>query len=224
MIQWNQWNQRNQRSSGGLYVVSSATLTARSGSRFHHESSGMFINLVCFKLPKLFQWPNILSQPYPLAPYGGLPSTPIQEAPHQSVIGPNLRTCSLPSGGVTRTTKRGRSRASGSRKVKPYENSEQEREEKIFHDVIWRSAKHWFVLKLWREGCFFVKFDVEDATVDRCAIEAYEAAISEYRDNDHPDGAGLIAKYRLQPQATGALIKCCQVVSAVVAICGSSLF
>src|SRR5271168_3264831 len=196
MIQWNQWNQRNQRSSGGLYVVSSATLTARSGSRFHHESSGMFINLVCFKLPKLFQWPNILSQPYPLAPYGGL----------------------------TRTTKRGRSRASGSRKVKPYENSEQEREEKIFHDVIWRSAKHWFVLKLWREGCFFVKFDVEDATVDRCAIEAYEAAISVYRDNDHPDGAGLIAKYRLQPQATGALIKCRQVVSAVVAICGSSLF
>src|ERR1700678_1998838 len=131
---------------------------------------------------------------------------------------------SLPSGGVTRTTKRGRSRASGCRKVKPYENSEQEREEKIFHDVIWRSAKHWFVLKLWREGCFFVKFDVEDATVDRCAIEAYEAAISEYRDNDHPDGAGLIAKYRLQPQATGALIKCRQVVSAVVAICGSSLF
>src|SRR5271168_153076 len=73
-------------------------------------------------------------------------------------------------------------------------------------------------------GVFFAKFDVEDATVDWCAIEAYEAAISEYRDNNHPDGAGLIAKYCLQPQATGALIKCRQVVSAVVAICGSSLF
>ena len=180
----------------------------------------MFINPVCFEFSTLFQWPNLLPQPYPLAPYGGLPNDP------NTPVQPNLRTRSLPSGGIITTTRRGRSQASGGRKGKPYDNpeSEEKRDQKKFNDVVWHLASKWFVLKLWREGCFFLKSDEEDAIVDRCATEAYEAAISEYRDNNHPDGAALIAKYRLQPQATGALFKCHQMVGAVVAICGFSLF
>ena len=68
------------------------------------------------------------------------------------------------------------------------------------------------MLKLWRESCFFHKPNENDTTVDRCATEAYEAAISEYHDS-YPDGAALIAKYRLQPQDIGVLVKCRQIVS-----------
>jgi hypothetical protein len=101
--------------------------------------------------------------------------------------------------------------------VKPYENTERA-ELKIFNEAIWHRAKRWFVVKLWREGCFFFKADEEDTKLDRCAIEAYEAAISEYLE-DNADGAAHITKFRLQPQSTGALVKCRQVVSAIIKSC-----
>jgi len=77
---------------------------------------------------------------------------------------------------------------------------------------------------LWRENCFFIKADEEDATVDRCATEAYETAISEYRDSDQVDAAALVTKYRLQPQAPGALLKCRKIVSNVIGTFGTSTF
>ena len=80
--------------------------------------------------------------------------------------------------------------------------------------MVWDLAKCWFVLKLWREGCFFIKPDEQDDTVDRCATEAYEAAISEYWDTQ-PGGAALITKYRSQP-GPHALILCWQLVSVVI--------
>lgn len=103
-------------------------------------------------------------------------------------------------------------RSGGSRNAKPYENSEQAQELKLSNDIVWELARGWFVPKLWRESCFFIKPDEEHPTVDRCAIEAYEAAISEFCDL-YPDRAPLITKYRLQPQSRGALVKCRQVVS-----------
>jgi hypothetical protein len=113
---------------------------------------------------------------------------------------------------------------SGTRKSKPYDNTEEAREQKSFNDAVWDLASQWFVLKLWRESCFFIKADVEDTIVDRCATEAYEAAISEYRDSHQLDAAALITKYRLQPQATGALVKCRKVVSPVIVTIGTSIF
>jgi hypothetical protein len=108
--------------------------------------------------------------------------------------------------------------------LKPYDNAEKAREQKTFNDAVWDLASQWFVLKLWRESCFFVKADEEDTTVDRCATEAYEAAISEFRDSDQLDAAALITKYRLQPQATGVLVKCRKVVSTVIGNFGTSMF
>ena len=107
-------------------------------------------------------------------------------------------------------------RSGGSRKAKPYDNVEQAQELKDFNSVIWDQAKKWFILKLWREGCFFLDAYEKDTavtvTMDRCATEAYEAAVTGYLDS-HPDRAALVAKYRLQPQGTGNLMKCRQVVS-----------
>lgn len=99
-------------------------------------------------------------------------------------------------------------RSGNSRKAKkPYDNPEQE----SFNKVIWDLAKRWFVLKLWRESCFFLKAEEKNVTVDRCATEAYEAAISEYSDS-YPNAAALVTKYRLQPQGTEAMVKCHEVV------------
>ena len=191
----------------------------------------MFTYLDCFKFTTILQWLNLPSQPYPLAPYGGAPDshflTESTCPPEISEDRPSLRARSLPSGRTTRTTRRNPSArgsqpsksiarsAGGSRNVKPYDNTERSRELKSFNVAIWRLAKQWFVIKLWRKSCFFIKADEEDAMVDRCAIEAYEAAISEYCDNN-PDGAAHISKYHLQPQSTGALVECRQVVSAII--------
>ena len=105
-------------------------------------------------------------------------------------------------------------RSGSSRKVNPYNKPEQALELQSFNNVIWDLAKRWFVLKLWRESCFFLKAEEKNATVDRCAMEAYEAAISEYSDayESYPNAAALITKYRLQPQGTEALVKCREVV------------
>ena len=105
-------------------------------------------------------------------------------------------------------------RSSSSKKAKPYDNPQQDLEFKTFNNVIWDLAKSWFVLKLWRESCFFLKAEDKKATVDRCATEAYEAAISQYSDpyNSYPNAAAIVTKYRLQPQGTEALVKCREVV------------
>jgi hypothetical protein len=105
-------------------------------------------------------------------------------------------------------------RSGSSIRAKPYDNPEQNIELKSFNKVIWDLAKKWFVLKLWRESCFFIKADEKNATVDRCATEAYEAAITEYSDSyeSYPNAAALVSKYRLQPQETEALVKCREIV------------
>ena len=126
--------------------------------------------------------------------------------PDLGMLAPLRPTLSLPSRSIPRSGR--------SRNVKPYDNPEQVQEIKDFNDTVWDLAKQWFVLKLWRESCFFLHTDSNkrDKTVDRCATEAYEAAISEYRDT-YPDRVGLITKYRLQPQDAGVLVECHQVVS-----------
>lgn len=193
----------------------------------------MFTYLDRFEFTTIFQWPNISCQPYPLAPYGGVPHnhflTGSTYPPEISEHQPSSRARSLPSGRTTRA-RRGNSSASGSKpsksiarsaggsRAKPYDNAGQAQELRIFNEAIWHLAKRWFIVKLWRENCFFLKADEDDTKVDRCAIEAYEAAISEYYVNN-PDGAAHIAKYRLQPQSTDALVKCRQVVSAIIETC-----
>lgn len=180
------------------------------------------------KFTSISQWPNVFPQPYPLAPYGGTAAYPSASS----------RARSMPSGQtnrLTRGTSSARGRSQGKRKdktpaltsqpsrsvprsgrsatVKPYE---QGRELEKFNDIVWDLARRWFVLKLWREGLFFIKAEEQDATVDRCATEVYEAAISEYRDTQ-PGGAALITKYRSQP-GLDALILCRQLVSVVITI------
>lgn len=215
--QWNRW------STGGLYFIPAATAWWDCCS--HYEGHGRFPDLDCFKFTIIFQWPHLIPQPYPLTPYGGLPQH-FSGAPAANQ-NPSLRARSLPSGGTARRTRgtfseRGRSqgsnpskskpRSSRSRNAKPYDNPEQARDVKIFNDVVWDLARKWFVCKLWRESCFFLKANEEDPTVDRCAIEAYEAAISDYRET-YPEGAALISQHRLQPQGTIDLAKCRQMVS-----------
>lgn len=241
------------------------------------------------------QWPNLLRQPYPLAPYGGPPHQPYppemaqsggpghlagypphmqptyQPTPYGVPLDPagpgvgakfSSRARSMPPSSTrgargyshgTRGRSRGKKkdltpsssspdpgtlassqpsrfqpsrsipRSGNSREGKPYSNPDQAREHKAFSDFVWDRAKHWFVLKLWREGCFFFKGNEKDATVDRCATEAYEAAISEYRDS-YPDRVEQITKYRLQPQGTGGLVKCRQAVSGCYhSLCSLSL-
>jgi hypothetical protein len=104
-------------------------------------------------------------------------------------------------------------RSGRSRTVKPYEG----REGKKFNDVVWDLARRWFVLALWRENCFFLEAD-QQATVNRCATEAYETAISQYRET-YPGEAALIPKFRLQPQCNDHLIQCRQHVSRVFTVC-----
>jgi len=72
---------------------------------------------------------------------------------------------------------------------------------------IWDLAKDWFVIKLWGECHFFLNASEKDEVVDRCATEAYEAAV-----NEHPDSAEIITK-RLQTQQSmpAALIECREV-------------
>jgi hypothetical protein len=245
----------------------------------------------------LLQWPNFLSQPYPLAPYGGpYASVPDLEPPHYFITDsapcppghppisqstyphisyhdplnseggprrPSSRSRSMPSGTTLKGTRgysstRGRSkgkrkektstldsfgalelagplslsqpsrsipRSSSSRRAKPYDNPEQDIELKSFNNVIWDLAKKWFVLKLWRESCFFLKAGEKNATVDRCATEAYEAAITEYSDSyeSYPNAAALVSKYRLQQQETEALVKCREIVRFNLNSNGSSL-
>jgi hypothetical protein len=52
-------------------------------------------------------------------------------------------------------------------KSKPYDNTEKARKQKTFNDTVWDPASQWFVLKLWRKSCFFIKADEEDTTSDR---------------------------------------------------------
>lgn len=102
--------------------------------------------------------------------------------------------------------------AAGSQKSKPYDKSEKDREFKSFNDTVWEMAKRWFVMKLWSEFLFFHNANEKDITVDRCAIEAYEVAIVEYR-RDFPARDGIIAKYRLQPLDSLTEGQCRSVVS-----------
>jgi hypothetical protein len=69
------------------------------------------------------------------------------------------------------------------------------------------------VAKLWRESCFFIKTDESNEVVDRCATEAYEAAIKDYNDT-YPDRTEFVNNNRLHPQSPGSLSNCRQVVSA----------
>jgi hypothetical protein len=162
----------------------------------------------------MFQWPTVLTQAYPLAPYGGYPSTSsrarsVPSGRRRSTRGASsargaLDSTSQPSGSVPRS---GRART-----LKPYGAG---REGKTFNDVVWESARRWFVVKLWMAGSFFIAGGGDE--VDRCATEAYEDAIREYQDT-HRGGAALIAKYRWQPQGPDALIECRQLVSVLVMI------
>ena len=68
-------------------------------------------------------------------------------------------------------------------------------------------------MKLWRESYFFTKTDERSEIVDRCATEAYEAAIEDYN-NTYPDRTEFVNNNRLHPQSPGSLLKCRQVVSA----------
>jgi hypothetical protein len=135
------------------------------------------------------------------------PSLDSSSLPYPGTLATFQPSLSLPSRSIPRSR--------GSQNAKPYDNQEQARELKSFNDIVWDLAKRSFVLKLWRESCFFLNTDEKDTTVDRCATEAYEAAVSEYHDS-YPDGAALITKYRLQPQSSGALVKCRQVVSGLL--------
>jgi hypothetical protein len=171
----------------------------------------------------MFQWPTVLPQAYPLAPYGGYPSTSsrarsVPSGRRRSTRGassargrrqgnnetPALDSTSQPSGSVPRSGRAGT--------LKPYGAG---REGKTFNDVVWESARRWFVVKLWMAGSFFIAGGGDE--VDRCATEAYEDAIREYQDT-HRGGAALIAKYRWQPQGPDALIECRQLVSVLVMI------
>ena len=53
-------------------------------------------------------------------------------------------------------------RSGGFRNVKPYDNPEQSQELKEFNDIVWDLAKRWFMLKLWMEGCFYLKVGEND--------------------------------------------------------------
>ena len=175
----------------------------------------------------LFQWPNLPPQPYPLAPYGGT----------VAYANVSSHTRSVPSGRAKRGNSSARGRGQGSRKdetpaldstsqparsvprsgraatLKPYA---QGRELKTFNDIVWDSARRWFVLRVWSEGCFFIKADGQEDTVDRCASDAYEDAITEYRDTQ-PGGAALITKYRSE-RGPDALIVSRPLVSVVITI------
>jgi len=210
------------------------------------------------KFTTFLQWPNLPSQPYPLAPYGGLHTSGTGLDPQHNFFADSAHTSyrdrpssrsrstpgSFPKGTRGDSSARGRSkgkrkeqtttldsmgnpytavplslsqpsrsipRSGGSRKAKPYDNPDHALELKKFNDIIWDLAKRWFVLKLWRESCFFYKAEEKKATVDRCATEAYEAAIREYTDSN-PNAAALVTKFRLQPQETDAMVQCHEVV------------
>ena len=161
------------------------------------------------------QWPSSISQPYPLDPYGGPSSYPCEPSQlpvtmHHEGVRPSSRARSMPSGSTAKSGRgnisprgcskgkkkyplipsvdqpslslpsRSIAKSKGSQKAKPYDIPEKGRGVKSFHEVVWDLAKRWFVVKLWREGFFFLKADTKD---------------------------------RLQPQSTGALEKCRDIVS-----------
>ena len=101
--QWIQW------STGWIYFIPATT--AQSYCCSHHDGHSTFTvtDLDCCKFIIISLWPNLLSQPYPLAPYGGNPprdaSAPILEGLHNfttdpppltpRVLFPNQITCNF---------------------------------------------------------------------------------------------------------------------------------
>jgi hypothetical protein len=105
----------------------------------------------------------------------------------------------------------------------PYIPHKLSKDKKAFTELVREITKHHFIVKVWQKGTFFLDInpnhntDEENSIFDRCAREAYAAAILQYLD-DHPDRNSHIGKFQLCMEKRSDLDKCKEEVSSIFII------
>jgi hypothetical protein len=132
-------------------------------------------------------------------------------------LNPGVKTPSLHSHSGP-SQKSGRSKGTG-----PYMTQKLLKDKKAFNELISEISRQHFILKSWQNGTFFLhanpndNTDEENQVFDRCAREAYTAAIVQYQE-DHPERHVQVGKFQLCIEERSDLEKCKAEVSGIFII------
>lgn len=105
----------------------------------------------------------------------------------------------------------------------PYLSQKLSKDKKAFTELVREITQRHFIVKVWQKGAFFLdanpnnNTDEENLIFDRCAAEAYAAAILQYLD-DHPERSSHVGRFQLNMEKRPDLEKCKEEVSRIFII------